>query len=997
MLDGLIGSQTRGVPGRISQAGKLKSKFLQIPGANTWLKNKLILTTSSSQISKLFRGITKVIQVQNVSVCNDTVLVESFLTKALRSVSKDLYRYDTDFEVESGRIQTFIANVLPQTFILCDDRFIMGVLKFCAAEISVLIDLFPDFQTRFSFEQQIKLFENSVKIHPDNWISFIKFHTACPLAQYMDKKKGSIDPGLLQQLKEAGFDPTLSNLPPRPVGFVGCPLIWTGHVKRFLKNKLNSTNQMAATLGFALFQGVKRGCDTVPDSFLLKEIKGHVIAMTTPPVHVPHTIVIDTYTGEEFTTYFDENGDIRNPDVYSLESVKVDMIESVFKKCVVNMFRTKAKPYVPKVHEPSHNSCFESSRAEGGAYAAIVDELSLKWVESPPVFCKGKVATNYSYERPSMTDVMDRCRKELKDKKDTAKMAAEFACFLEPAYVKKMQNVLMDTSVIPLCEPLKVRIITKSEALPSYACISLQKAMKTYINRFPSLVLTTRPLESTDFRKVWSLENGLEDKISEIFKAPFTFDFDQHVSGDYKAATDKLNLYLTQLLFNSFIDALDVPEEDRDVYRQVLFQQRLQYPKRYSKALRESELRCFDVTPDGEYFSVDQVNGQLMGSILSFPILCMANLACYKLALEEYINDSRPKGTPRYYVSMFDLPVLVNGDDIYFRSNYRFYAIWLKYISVAGFQLSVGKNYIHYNTFTINSQCFRYNTESDALTECTYLNTGLLIGQSKGGVAEGELPEWDLYNKVLRGAHNKSYAHNRFLYHHKNNLRLCSHKGFYNFFLPKSLGGLGFVRPSLDIPVEITQKQRQLATYLHNQITAMYEKPFIGSLPLSTVTLIDKNAPKFLLPYKGEPVYVSYKVGEFVPDGYGSEVLLGFGDPIPTGYFDPTKPPKDEDSDNIMIHSLEQLNSPFLSYRGISTSVWNAFQKSNRYRGKTDWFGLESALAGKYPYRIAQSIEYDQETYKENLTHLVVKEVVDDLIGSVMANLTSQDDPQIIL
>jgi hypothetical protein len=75
-----------------------------------------------------------------------------------------------------------------------------------------------------------------------------------------------------------------------------------------------------------------------------------------------------------------------------------------------------------------------------------------------------------------------------------------------------------------------------------------------------------------------------------------------------------------------------------------------------------------------------------MGSILSFPILCVVNLLCYWRAVERYWGKQ---------VSLRKLQVLINGDDILFRANARLYAIWQEEIKEVGFELSVGKNYIH--------------------------------------------------------------------------------------------------------------------------------------------------------------------------------------------------------------------------------------------------------------------------------------------------------------
>jgi len=92
-----------------------------------------------------------------------------------------------------------------------------------------------------------------------------------------------------------------------------------------------------------------------------------------------------------------------------------------------------------------------------------------------------------------------------------------------------------------------------------------------------------------------------------------------------------------------------------------------------------------------------------MGSVLSFPVLCFANLLCYHNALNKYLSKLVGKEV-RVPVSL--LPVLVNGDDIYFKTDDEFYEFWMAEIKIAGFILSLGKNYVHPNTFTINSECY---------------------------------------------------------------------------------------------------------------------------------------------------------------------------------------------------------------------------------------------------------------------------------------------------
>ena len=66
-------------------------------------------------------------------------------------------------------------------------------------------------------------------------------------------------------------------------------------------------------------------------------------------------------------------------------------------------------------------------------------------------------------------------------------------------------------------------------------------------------------------------------------------------------------------------------------------------------------------------------NGQLMGSPLSFPILCTINFVAYKTALRRYV---KAKGGD--WTKCSNLPVRVNGDDILFKANLDFYENYWK-------------------------------------------------------------------------------------------------------------------------------------------------------------------------------------------------------------------------------------------------------------------------------------------------------------------------------
>jgi len=82
-------------------------------------------------------------------------------------------------------------------------------------------------------------------------------------------------------------------------------------------------------------------------------------------------------------------------------------------------------------------------------------------------------------------------------------------------------------------------------------------------------------------------------------------------------------------------------------------------------------------------------NGQMMGFLLSFPLLCLTNYLVFRWAV-----GWKP-------------PVRVNGDDIVFRARPEVASHWMKKVEAAGLKLSVGKTMVDRTFFTLNSALFR--------------------------------------------------------------------------------------------------------------------------------------------------------------------------------------------------------------------------------------------------------------------------------------------------
>lgn len=400
------------------------------------------------------------------------------------------------------------------------------------------------------------------------------------------------------------------------------------------------------------------------------------------------------------------------------------------------------RPPRPRLYEPSLSASFEAARSFGGGrglvqettfgpYRELVSEgLVNMYGTSDPL----RPQSFHGPILPSFDEAVD-------------------AASREPT------NVM----VHPILEPLKVRLITKGNTLRQWVAGHMQKALWGHLQKFPQFVLTGRTLDR------FVLSDLLEREIRFFPKYPLAPAnlFEDWVSGDYSAATDTLDIRHTKAVLEMALLHVDWSPKHQDVLRSVLYEQTIEYPQ-------------------GAVPKFRQRTGQLMGSVLSFPVLCIVNLVTYWSALEEYIGAE---------VEIDDLPVLVNGDDILFRANTGFYEIWKHKARSAGFALSLGKNYIHPRFFTVNSELwYCQGGDPNTLKFLPFLNVGLLTGQSKitGRQNASLLPLWDLYNLVLRGSIDPVRSHRRFLHYHKRSIALFTSNGRYNFAAHKWKGGLGF-------------------------------------------------------------------------------------------------------------------------------------------------------------------------------------------------------------
>ena len=262
-------------------------------------------------------------------------------------------------------------------------------------------------------------------------------------------------------------------------------------------------------------------------------------------------------------------------------------------------------------------------------------------------------------------------------------------------------------------EPLKARVITKGEAAPYYAAMPLQKDSWRHLVAKEEFRLIGEPLSE---QHLLSIDQGT-DALLKACGVDTVFDL--WVSGDYSAATDGLSLQISQIAMEEYLLSRGIkPGQDLwEIATKVLGAHRIEYGKQ-DPNLSEAEREHL---PDPYVMK----NGQIMGSPLSFPVLCAINFVAYKTALRRYV---KAKGGDWSKASKLSLPVRVNGDDILFKANTEFYQnYWKPAVAAIGFSLSPGKNYISSSFLTVNSEGWR-PLKNGRLEKVGYLNTGLYSG-----------------------------------------------------------------------------------------------------------------------------------------------------------------------------------------------------------------------------------------------------------------------------
>ncbi len=362
---------------------------------------------------------------------------------------------------------------------------------------------------------------------------------------------------------------------------------------------------------------------------------------------------------------------------------------------------------------PSTSATIEFSRADGGSFRSLVNE----WYGKSGNGCLIARALDSSISHLSG---YIRLGEEVKEVRAYGPTAYELK---EKEKSHLLSSILDPLEVLPygVLEPLKIRTITRPSYRTHWGLRSIQSQLLQFLNGFKSFRITG---DSNREHLSAHIQPVVQENAVKLTKL---------ISGDFQGATDTLKAAVTKVVWE-VIGTKGIPWWAYYKGLNSLCNTKIYYDDRcMPKIEKTSPYRNFQPTRNLEVGT--QSNGQLMGNILSFPILCIANYCAYHMAVETYEDLEL-----RVWDVMKRYPVRVNGDDILFRADSELYRIWRCCIKDVGFSLSLGKNFAHSGFCQINSQLFRVRYDIFGVPvgseRIPFFNFGQLTGRKKGMASE---------------------------------------------------------------------------------------------------------------------------------------------------------------------------------------------------------------------------------------------------------------------
>jgi hypothetical protein len=376
-----------------------------------------------------------------------------------------------------------------------------------------------------------------------------------------------------------------------------------------------------------------------------------------------------------------------------------EQFENQLRRTVVELFAGQRYSIEDRIRPffPSTSANYQNSRRHAGTVGVLL--------EHPTLLDGLRKNGGYLHAEINKTGETEERREAapLEELRITPKSKQEFDKAFSQLYWRIMKQAQMELPVVVplgLAEPLKVRVITKGPPLLYTALKPLQRFMHSILRKHPCFTFIGEPVG--DGTKLWH-RLGADLKDNEVF-----------VSADYEDSTNTLKSWVSNVIADEICNQVGIDGLEKTLFIDSLTGHTF-LPPPHANPKTESEIKFNqmiahavadpqDRLPDEIVDKlIHQQHGQLMGSITSFPILCIANATICRWAME------CAKGQP---MKLNNMPLTINGDDAAFKTTEEGYAFWQRIAEYSGMKESIGKTFVSRFFVNINSTNFIYNRDN---------------------------------------------------------------------------------------------------------------------------------------------------------------------------------------------------------------------------------------------------------------------------------------------
>jgi len=348
------------------------------------------------------------------------------------------------------------------------------------------------------------------------------------------------------------------------------------------------------------------------------------------------------------------DAEMKNPHI--VLSVNRNSITQELKRTCRELFEGKQYTNLDRLRHfvPSTSANYIRSRAEMGAVGELFqDEELFEGLRSVP----SRLGVSFS-------EVGRLNHDEMAPQGSFDFDFSDFQKRFETFYLRLLEKAWEEVPAVePLALPeaLKARVITKGPPYLMTALKPLQRFMWKTISRHPAFELTGRPIDARYIQK--RLGKRLLD--GQFF-----------LSGDWTDATNEISSWASEVCVREISQLIGLSGVETELFHRSL---------------------------TGHVFSMGlQRSGQLMGSITSFPILCVINAAICRFSAEQAYSK---------HFTLVTCPLMINGDDVGMRLPSGGRDILVNVARMVGLRESVGKSYWSREFINMNSTNFSFSSE----------------------------------------------------------------------------------------------------------------------------------------------------------------------------------------------------------------------------------------------------------------------------------------------